>query len=75
MTHVFDRPRSGFVLALIVASGSAFAYVNGALARLEKDSQSREINATRLIESRNRESDDLKARLASLELAARNCVH
>jgi hypothetical protein len=71
--HFLDKPRASFVLAFLITAGTAFAYVNGSLARLEKDSQNREALATRLIEQRNREVDDLKAWRLSAESQLRNC--
>jgi hypothetical protein len=73
VSHWSDRPRNGYVVSIVVACLSGALYIYGSLARLEKDSQGRDMQATRLIDARNRETDDLKARLMALEAAVRNC--
>jgi hypothetical protein len=50
--HIFDRPRVGFVIALIATAGSALGFVT---------------------HNFDRETDDMKSRIAALEAVVRNC--
>lgn len=72
-TPLLDRPRTGYAVSLVVTALGAMFWFNGRIAELSKDAENRDRTATRLIDARNRETEDLRARVASLESFARNC--
>lgn len=68
-----NAPAVGYSLTLMFTALGAVGWLRGEIAALTKDAEKRDQNAARVIAARDREADDLKARIASLEQTVRNC--